>query len=156
MKERIISVLCCVSLGFILAGCGGSEFAIEADNNNLFKGGTMTVAQIADRVYRNAKVNSEAVRMVLETNGDLIIVSEINNFAYYKASGGCARILQGNMPLSAAKIRRSKRQNEKSFVVYYKWIGSLPVFHETEEQIFVHAGVDEEAEEYWKWGTGDE
>ena len=48
------------------------------------------------------------------------IVSEINNFAYYKASGGCARILQGNMPLSAAKIRRSKRQNEKSFVVYYK------------------------------------
>ena len=48
-----------------------------------------------------------------------IIVSEINNFAYYKASGGCARILQGNMPLSAAKIRRSKRQNEKSFVVYY-------------------------------------
>ena len=37
-----------------------------------------------------------------------------------------------------------------------KWIGSLPVFHETEEQIFVHAGVDEEAEEYWKWGTGDE
>ena len=41
------------------------------------------------------------------------------NFAYYKASGGCARILQGNMPLSAAKIRRSKRQTEKSFVVYY-------------------------------------
>ncbi|MBQ4483080.1 MAG: hypothetical protein II966_07605, partial [Lachnospiraceae bacterium] len=48
--------------------------------------------------------------------------SEINNFAYYKASGGCARILQGNMPLSAAKIRRSKRQNEKSFVVYYNII----------------------------------
>ena len=50
----------------------------------------------------------------------IFIVSEINNFAYYKASGGCARILQGNMPLSAAKIRRSKRQNEKSFVVYYR------------------------------------
>ena len=52
-------------------------------------------------------------------NQSIIIVSEINNFAYYKASGGCARILQGNMPLSAVKIRRSKRQNEKSFVVYY-------------------------------------
>ena len=50
---------------------------------------------------------------------DTVIVSEINNFAYYKASGGCVRILQGNMPLSAAKIRRSKRQNEKSFVVYH-------------------------------------
>ena len=53
------------------------------------------------------------------TDNFIFIVSEINNFAYYKASGGCARILQGNMPLSAAKIRRSKRQNEKSFVVYY-------------------------------------
>ena len=26
------------------------------------------------------------------------------------------------MPLSAAKIRRSKRQNEKSFVVYYTFV----------------------------------
>ena len=38
---------------------------------------------------------------------------------HYNASGGCARILQGNMPPLAAKIRRSKRQNEKSFGVYY-------------------------------------
>ena len=53
------------------------------------------------------------------TDNFIFIVSEINNFAYYKASGGCARILQGNMPLSAAKIRRGKRQNEKSFAVYY-------------------------------------
>ena len=26
----------------------------------------------------------------------------------------------------------------------------------TDHQILVHAGVDEEAGEYWKWGTGDE
>ena len=29
------------------------------------------------------------------------------------------------MPLSAAKIRRSKRQNKKSFVVYYKYLTEL-------------------------------
>ncbi len=64
------------------------------------------------RIEKNAsfaKINAEAVRMVLETNGDLI-----------------------------------------------KWIRSLPSFYETEDQIFVHAGVDEEAEEYWKWGTGED
>ncbi len=33
------------------------------------------------------------------------------------------------------------------------WLRSLPFFYETETQIFVHAGVDEEAGEYWKLGT---
>lgn len=37
-----------------------------------------------------------------------------------------------------------------------KWIRSMESFYETDTQIFVHAGVDEEAEEYWKWGTGDD
>ena len=67
-----------------------------------------------------------------------IIVSEINNFAYYKASGGCARILQGNMPLSAAKIRRSKRQNEKSFVVYYIRLRMLQ-----ERTVQMHSGLSD-------------
>ena len=56
-----------------------------------------------------AKINTEAVKMVLETSGDLV-----------------------------------------------KWIRTLPSYYETETQIFVHAGVDEEAGEYWKWGTGDD
>lgn len=55
------------------------------------------------------KLNVTAVKMLLETNGDLI-----------------------------------------------KWIRSMPSFYETQNQIFVHAGVDEEAEDFWKWGTGDE
>ncbi|MCR5511097.1 MAG: metallophosphoesterase [Lachnospiraceae bacterium] len=37
-----------------------------------------------------------------------------------------------------------------------KWIRSMDNYFETESQIFVHAGVDEEAEEYWEWGTGDD
>ena len=36
------------------------------------------------------------------------------------------------------------------------WLRSLQSFYETDTQIFVHAGVDEEAGEYWKWGTSDE
>ena len=35
------------------------------------------------------------------------------------------------MPLAAAKIRRSKRQNEKSFGVYYiSWAENIPFFPE--------------------------
>lgn len=35
------------------------------------------------------------------------------------------------------------------------WLRGLPYYYETETQIFVHAGVDEEAGEDWKWGTED-
>lgn len=35
------------------------------------------------------------------------------------------------------------------------WIRKMPSYFETEKQIFVHAGVDEEAGEYWMWGTSD-
>ncbi|MBQ8983616.1 MAG: metallophosphoesterase [Lachnospiraceae bacterium] len=37
-----------------------------------------------------------------------------------------------------------------------RWIRSMKSFYQTDTQIFVHAGVDEDAEEYWEWGTGDE
>ena len=33
------------------------------------------------------------------------------------------------------------------------WLRKLPYYYETETQIFVHAGVDEEAGESWRWGT---
>lgn len=36
-----------------------------------------------------------------------------------------------------------------------EWIRKMPLYYETEKQIFVHAGVDEEAGEYWMWGTSD-
>ena len=37
----------------------------------------------------------------------------------------------------------------------YKWMCNLDQFVETEWQIFVHAGIDEEAGEEWKWGTSE-
>ena len=36
------------------------------------------------------------------------------------------------------------------------WMKGLEMFHEEQNQIFVHAGVDEEAEDYWQWGTGED
>ncbi len=36
------------------------------------------------------------------------------------------------------------------------WMKSLRLFYETEHQIFVHAGVDEEAGEFWQIGSSDE
>lgn len=37
-----------------------------------------------------------------------------------------------------------------------RWYKKLPLFYKTENQIFVHAGVDEEAEDWWETGTSDE
>lgn len=36
------------------------------------------------------------------------------------------------------------------------WLRGLPYYYETPAQIFVHAGVDEEAGEDWKWGISEE
>jgi len=36
-----------------------------------------------------------------------------------------------------------------------EWLNKLPYFYETEKQIIVHAGIDEEAEELWRYGTPD-
>lgn len=36
------------------------------------------------------------------------------------------------------------------------WMQNLPLYYETDSQIFVHAGVDEDAGEYWMWGASDD
>ena len=33
------------------------------------------------------------------------------------------------------------------------WLRQLPYYYETERQIFVHAGIDEEAGDWWRYGT---
>ncbi len=37
-----------------------------------------------------------------------------------------------------------------------RWLKRLPSYYEADNAIYVHAGVDEEAGEEWKWGSGDE
>lgn len=36
-----------------------------------------------------------------------------------------------------------------------RWIERLPLYYETDRQIFVHAGIDEEAGDLWKYGSED-
>ena len=38
----------------------------------------------------------------------------------------------------------------------FQWMKKLPFYYETPTQIFVHAGIDEEAGDLWKWGTSEE
>lgn len=38
---------------------------------------------------------------------------------------------------------------------YLLWMQNLRRYYATEHQIFCHAGIDEEAEDLWKWGTED-
>ncbi len=40
--------------------------------------------------------------------------------------------------------------------VYIKWFKTLPRYYILNNTIFVHAGIDEEAGEYWELGTNDE
>ena len=40
-------------------------------------------------------------------------------------------------------------------VPYIRWMKKLPLFYNTEKQIFCHAGIDEEAGDLWNWGTAD-
>lgn len=54
--------------------------------------------------------------------------------------------------LNVAAVKMVMQENNDLI----NWIRTMESFYETDTQIFVHAGVDEEAEEYWKWGASDE
>lgn len=50
-------------------------------------------------------------------------------------------------------VRKDITENHSGLI---EWLRALPYFYETDKQIFVHAGIDEEAGEFWKYGTPDE
>ena len=51
------------------------------------------------------------------------------------------------------------REAARMVVSHYEWLldwlQSLPFYYQTEKQIFVHAGIDEKAGEWWEWGTSE-
>lgn len=49
-------------------------------------------------------------------------------------------------------IREEIKNNHKNLL---NWMKCLPYYYKTEHQIFVHAGIDEEAEDWWEVGTPD-
>lgn len=56
---------------------------------------------------------------------------------------------EDEMNLEAAKMILAANKG------LFRWLKGLPCYYETETQIFVHAGVDEEAGDWWAWGTPD-
>jgi serine/threonine protein phosphatase 1 len=60
--------------------------------------------------------------------------------------------IEGSLRKVYPYVRECIKKNHKDLI---NWMRKLPYFFETKNQIFVHAGVDEEAEELWKVGTPD-
>ncbi len=54
----------------------------------------------------------------------------------------------------AAKLMREDIRSHHPYLI--RWLSDLPLHYETDAQIFVHAGIDEEAEDLWSFGTPDE
>lgn len=61
-------------------------------------------------------------------------------------------ILAGNHEFMLLEYIASKQVPFNDNVII-DWLKSLPYYFETDTQIFVHAGIDEEAEELWKYGS---
>lgn len=49
-----------------------------------------------------------------------------------------------------------RRRILKNYGELIKWYEKLPCYYKTEHQIFVHAGIDEDAKDMWEWGTSEE
>ena len=59
-------------------------------------------------------------------------------------------VTQGEMEKAADMIRAFIKNN---YPMEVSWLRKLPYYYETKHQIFVHAGIDEEAGEQWKEKT---
>ncbi len=49
-------------------------------------------------------------------------------------------------------VRKCIMENHKELI---KWLKGLRLYYKTDKQIYVHAGIDEEAGELWELGTAD-
>ncbi len=62
-------------------------------------------------------------------------------------------VSRGKQYLASDLVRKAFEAYNKDL---FSWMKALPLFYETEHQIYVHAGIDEEAEDLWAFGTSDE
>lgn len=58
--------------------------------------------------------------------------------------------LEGKMQIEESSLYNDEIEN---FIL--DWFSELPLYHVIENNIFVHAGIDEEAGDLWEWGTND-
>lgn len=64
-------------------------------------------------------------------------------------------VIDGRWPICDAYNEERYDDREAEEDGYIEWMMSLPRYYATERQIFCHAGVEEDAEEMWEWGTDD-
>lgn len=64
-------------------------------------------------------------------------------------------VLAGNHEFMLLEDIESNASQINDDAALINWLKSLPYYYETHNQIYVHAGIDEEAEELWKWGSED-
>lgn len=63
-------------------------------------------------------------------------------------------VCDGRWPLNETDDGSVRGREEKEDQ-YISWMQNLPRYYTEGNTIFVHAGIDEEAEDLWEWGTDD-
>ena len=65
--------------------------------------------------------------------------------------------VDGRWPISEGSSMAGYSYKDQNFEDdrYLLWMQKLRRYYSTEYQIFCHAGIDEEAGEWWQWGTDD-
>lgn len=89
----------------------------------------------------NYEVCDTVIRLQFEYGTDKIIALLGNHERW---------CLEGKM-----QIEETTYHNEKVEEVFLEWFRKLPLYHVIDNNIFVHAGIDEEAGDLWEWGTND-
>lgn len=85
--------------------------------------------------------------------------STINTFISEETKDKTNKIkLEHNNPIElgfkiAKLIKDDIKTNYKELI---NWLKNLPLYYEIDKQIFVHGGIDEEAGDWWQYGTSEE
>lgn len=64
-------------------------------------------------------------------------------------------VIDGRWPICGGYNGEIYDDREAEEDEHIEWMKSLPRYYATERQIFCHAGIDEDAEDMWEWGTDD-
>ena len=63
-------------------------------------------------------------------------------------------VCNGQWPIGVINAQNDRDWEDKE-EQYIEWMTDLPRYYVERNTLFVHAGIDEEAEDLWEWGTDD-
>ena len=108
--------------------------------------------------YLDAKETWMGPDTELGTLVSFLTKEQLEQVGKYVAGGQSERVSLSeteaeNILNTYSYIRKCIKENHGDLI---GWLCELPLYYETDRQIFVHAGIDEEAEDTWMWGTSDD